>query len=247
VTASQARQDRPRSLVVPLVVAIPALAVLIGLGLWQLDRKAWKENLIATLQQRLSAPPVALPAPEDWPKLTRDNAEFRRVRLRADYLDQAHVHLYASGSALRDDVKAPGYFVFAPARLAAGQIVVVNAGYVPDRQHAWTGGSSEIVGTLRWPESPSWFVSDHDALGSIWFVRDHREMAKLKHWGDRVAPFYIEQESPVPSGGLPRPGKLSVKLRNDHLGYALTWFGLAAALVIIFALFALRQRRANDG
>ena len=76
-------------------------------------------------------------------------------------------------------------------------------------------------------------------------MRDHREMAKLKHWGDRVAPFYIEQESPVPSGGLPRPGKLSVKLRNDHLGYALTWFGLAAALVIIFALFALRQRRAS--
>jgi cytochrome oxidase assembly protein ShyY1 len=68
-------------------------------------------------------------------------------------------------------------------------------------------------------------------------------MAKLKNWGDQVAPFYIDQERPVPLGGLPRPGPLTVKLRNDHLGYAITWFGLAAALAIIFAVWTAARWR----
>ena len=65
--------------------------------------------------------------------------------------------------------------------------------------------------------------------GETWFVRDQRAMAAARGWGE-VAPFYIDQEAPVPEGGLPRPAKLQVTLRNDHLGYALTWFGLAAVL-----------------
>ena len=243
MSAQSDRLPRRRSLMLPSLAAIVGLALLLSLGFWQLERKAWKENLIATLQQRLSAAPVTLPPPAEWPKLTQQQDEFRRVRVRLDFVDLARAHLYTSGSALRDDIKAPGYFVFAPARLPNAQTIVVNAGYTPERYYPWPGGQAEIVGYLRWPESPSWFVSDHDASGSIFFVRDHRIMAKTKQWGDVSAPFYVEMESPVPAGGTPRPGPLSVKLRNDHLGYALTWFGLAFALATIFALFALRQRR----
>jgi cytochrome oxidase assembly protein ShyY1 len=65
-------------------------------------------------------------------------------------------------------------------------------------------------------------------------------MAERRGWGP-VAPFYIDQEAPVPAGGFPKPGKLTVKLRNDHLGYALTWFGLAAALACVFAVWATRE------
>jgi surfeit locus 1 family protein len=231
-----------RRLLVPAIVTAAALAVLIGLGVWQLERKVWKEALIAALQQRTSTAPADLPRPEIWASLTPQNSEFRRVKLQLEFLDRRHAWFYASGSALREDVKSPGYFVFVPARLPNGQIVVVNTGYSPERQYPWKAGKAEIVGYLRWPESPSWFVSDHDTSGDIWFVRDQRAMARVRAWGD-VAPFYIDQEGPVPPGGLPQPGAVKVNLRNDHLGYALTWFGLAAALGAIFALWAWKELR----
>jgi cytochrome oxidase assembly protein ShyY1 len=86
------------------------------------------------------------------------------------------------------------------------------------------------------------FVSDRDSASATWFVRDHLAMAKANGWGE-VAPFYIEQEAPVPPGGVPHPAKLNVRLRNDHLQYAITWYSLAGVLVVIFAIWALRQRR----
>ena len=233
---------RWRRLLVPAIVTAAALAVLIVLGLWQIERKEWKEKLIAALQQRTSAAPADLPRPETWPNLTPENSEFRRVKLQVEFLARPQAHFYASGSALREDVKTPGYFVFVPARISSGQIVIVNVGYAPERQYPWKAGKAEIVGYLRWPESSNWFVSEHDASGDIWFVRDQRAMAKVRGWGD-VAPFYIDQESPVPPGDLPRPGTAKVNLRNDHLGYALTWFGLAGALATIFALWAANELR----
>ena len=234
-----------RRLLLPGFVTMAALAVLIALGVWQLERKAWKESLIATLQQRTSAAPTDLPRPESWENLTPENSEFRRVKLQLEFLDRPHARLFASGSALREDVKSPGYFVFVPARIRSGQVVVIDVGYTPARQYAWKAGQAEIVGYLRWPESPSWFVSDHDAAGDTWFVRDQRAMAKIRGWGE-VAPFYIDQEAPVPEGGLPRPGAVKVNLRNDHLGYALTWFGLAAVLAVIFVLWAWKELRRDS-
>jgi surfeit locus 1 family protein len=231
-----------RRLLAPMIVTATALAMLIALGIWQLERKAWKESLIATLQQRTSAAPAALPRPETWANLTPEDSEFRRVKLQLEFLDRLHAWLYTSGSALREDVKSPGYFVFVPARLPNGQIVVVNTGYAPERQYPWKAGQAEIVGYLRWPDAPTWFVSEHDTSGGTWFVRDQRAMAQVRGWGE-VAPFYIDQEGPVPPGGLPRPGAVKVNLRNDHLGYALTWFGLAAALGAIFALWAWKELR----
>ena len=111
--------------------------------------------------------------------------------------------------------------MFAPARLPDGQIVVVNWGYVADRPQDRAGlpAPVEITGYIRWPETPGWFVSEHGTDDSIWFVRDPAAMAKARGWGT-VAPFYIDQESPVPADGFPKPGPLAVKLRNDHLGYA---------------------------
>ena len=236
-----------RRVVIPAIVVAAGLAILIGLGLWQLDRKAWKETLIATLQDRLSAAPVPLPDAGQWPGMAQDDFEFRRVTLQAEFPDSPPVLVYAGAPALRGDIKAPGYFVFAPARLPDGRIIVVNAGAVPlDRTYPWSAGRREITGFLRWPEQPGWFVSDHDKTGDIWFVRDPRAMAALRGWGE-VAPFYFDMESPVPAGGLPRPAPLTVNLRNNHLGYSWTWFGLAGALaaVFIFWLWSGRHKTVN--
>ena len=237
MTAARGRGD----LLVPGAAALAALVVLIGLGTWQLERKAWKESLIATLERRLNDVPVALPPSTEWAAMTPENSEFTRVRMRAEFLKDSDALVYTSGSAIRDDVKGSGYFVFSPAHLPGGQQVVVNRGFVPSRAYPAESGLQDIVGSIRWPEAPSFFVSDHDAAGDIWMVRDPSAMARVKTWGT-VAPFYIEQEAPVPPGGLPHPAPLKVQLRNDHLHYAITWYGLAAVLVVMFAIWASRRR-----
>jgi cytochrome oxidase assembly protein ShyY1 len=234
--------SRPRSLLLPGGFALTALLILLGLGTWQFERKAWKEALIATLAERLNAPPVELPPSSQWPAITAENSEFLRVRLRVERSGEKDALVYTSGSALRDDVKAPGYFVFAPVRMPAAGTIVIDRGYVPDQTYPGLTGPQDIVGVLRWPETSSWFVADHDAAGTVWYVRDPRAMARVKGWGT-VAPFYIEQEAPVPPGGLPHPARLQVRLRNDHLQYAITWYGLAAVLVVMSAIFVMRRQR----
>jgi cytochrome oxidase assembly protein ShyY1 len=235
--------ERTQGLLVPAAFALSGLVVLLGLGSWQLERKAWKENLIATLERRVEEPPVTLPPPAEWTDMTQEKWEFARVRVGVQFLKQSDALVYTSGSALRDDVKAVGYFVFSPALGRQGKQVVVNRGYVPARAYPAASGVIEIVGAIRFPEQPSWFVGAHDAAGDIWTVRDSALMAKVKGWGE-VAPFYIEMESPVPAGGLPHPAPLKVRLRNEHLQYAITWYGLAVVLTVIFVIWAFRRRSA---
>jgi surfeit locus 1 family protein len=234
-----------RGILVPSLIALAAFVLLIGLGSWQLERKAWKEALIAAMDARLAAPPVPLPPPPAWSRLTPDDAEFRRVTFHAQFEEGRGVYVYVAGSALRDDIKDPGYFAFQPARLDDGRTVVVNRGYVPmDRTIAWLGGETDVVGYLRWPEARPWFLSDTDRSSNTWFVRDPVAMAAAKGWGE-VAPFYVDQESPVPASGLPRPAALRVTLRNDHLQYAITWYGLALVLAGIFAAWLVGHWRAE--
>jgi surfeit locus 1 family protein len=231
-----------RRILIPSIVALVAFLLLIALGTWQLERKIWKETLIAAMSNRLAAAPVALPPPADWPDMTAANAEFRRVKFRARFEEGRGVYVYVAGSALRDDIKEPGYFAFAPARLDDGRTIVVNRGFVPiDRTLPWRAETLDLTGYLRWPEHPSWFISQ-DAGADTWFLRDSNAMAAAKGWGE-VAPFYIDQESPVPPGGLPRPSALKVKLRNDHLQYAVTWYALAVVLVGMFVIWLVRLRR----
>ena len=115
-----------------LVPAAIVFAILIGLGTWQLQRKAWKEALIASLTVRLAAPPAALPAPDTWADLDPSRDEYRPVTLTATFDYPAEALVYAGGSALRPDVSGAGYWVFAPAHLAGGATVVVNRGFVPE-------------------------------------------------------------------------------------------------------------------
>jgi surfeit locus 1 family protein len=235
--------SKPRSLAVPIVATSIAFAFLVSLGVWQLSRKQWKEALIDNMTARFLAAPVTLPSQDKWPSMSAENSEFLRVKIDADFWPTRDAYAYVAGSALRDDIKSPGYFVFRPAKLPDGRIVVVNRGYVPiDNTEQSKSGSVELTGYLRWPEPKSMFVSSSDSSGETWFVRDQRAMAEARDWGE-VAPFYIDQEAPAPEGGLPRPSKLQVTLRNDHFGYALTWFGLAAVLAGVFAVWLFGQRR----
>ena len=241
-----------RGLLAPTLGAIAAFAVLVSLGLWQLDRKAWKEGLIATIEQRLSAPPVSLPAPPTWPRLTATEDEFLHVAMTAEFLNDREALVFTSGSALREGSSGPGYWVFMPARLAGGALVMVNRGFVPEgkrdraaRPDGAVAGPINMVGVLRWPEPPGMFTPAGDPTRNIWFSRDSAAIATAM--GISVAPFYFELESPDPPGGLPRAGRLHPTLPNNHLGYALTWLGLACVLVGVYGTWLFGNRREQHG
>jgi surfeit locus 1 family protein len=248
VTATPARRLRT-GLAVPTLFALVACLTFVGLGTWQLQRKAWKEALIDTLEQRLSAAPVDLPPRERWASLDPADEEFRRVKFTATFVPGAEALVYAGSSALRSDVSGPGYWVLAPARLAAGGLVVVNRGFVPEgRQNPATrspggiNGAVDLVGALRWPEPRGMFSPADEPGRNLWFVRDPAAIASAKGWGE-VAPFFVELEAPQPPGGLPRAGALKVSLRNEHLQYAITWYGLAVVVAVMFAFWLAARRR----
>ena len=111
---------------------VAALAVLVALGTWQLERRASKEVLIAELDRKLAAPPTDVAPRERWPQLNAGRDEFRRVRFAAEFIPGAEALVYSSGSPLRPDATGPGYWVFAPARLPDRSVVVVNRGFVPE-------------------------------------------------------------------------------------------------------------------
>jgi surfeit locus 1 family protein len=237
-----------RGLLIPSVIAF---AVLVALGTWQVERKTWKEGLIATISERLQAPPVALPPPAAWPALDQATNEYRHVTFTAKFETAKEAFVFASASAFRPDTSGAGFWIFAPARLADGSLVVVNRGFIPlgdskTLPDSSVSGIVEITGVMRWPEARHWFTPHADPAKNLWFVRDPTAIAAAKDWG-RVAPFYVEQESPVPPSGWPQPGKLVVNLPNNHLQYALTWYGLALVLIVVFALWARSSSRETAG
>jgi len=240
-------EPRRRGIVAPIVFTLAAVAVLAALGTWQLERKAWKEGLIAKLESKLSAAPVALPPRERWSQLSAGQDEFRRVKFSTDLLDQEAL-IYTSGSAIRPDVSGPGYWVLSPARLPDGGLVIVNRGFVPEgkqdpgtRREGRPQGVVEIVGAMRWPEARGLFTPNDAPGKNLWFVRDPAAIAAAKGWGT-VAPFYIDQEAPPAPGGLPKVGPLKPSLPNNHLQYAVTWYGLAFVVLISGFVF-VRSRR----
>jgi surfeit locus 1 family protein len=247
---SEPRARRGGGVIEATVFALAGVAILIGLGIWQLDRKVRKENLIATVTARLERAPADLPAPANWPRLTPAADEYARVTFPAEFLPGQEALVYTAGSAFRPDVQGAGYWVFAPARLPGGSIVLVDRGFVPaDRKDPVTRaqgtpqGVVDIIGVMRWPEARGMFTPADEPQNNLWYLRDSTAIAAAKKW-DTTAPFFVEQEAPVPPGGLPKPGKLVVTLPDNHLQYAITWFGLGLALAGVYVVWlAGRMRR----
>jgi len=233
------------------------VACLVGLAIWQLQRRVDKHTLIAALDQRLGAAPVALPPPAQWRALTPGRDEFRRVEFTATYEKLPDAMVYSSGSAVRDDISGPGTWAFLPARLPTGEMVVINSGFVPntmqDRSHQdrvvgrlVTGAPAQLTGYLRFPETAGALTPAENPAKRLWFTRDHVAMSRALGWsaaGQPVAPFYIDLETPVPESGLPKPGPLTVHLKDDHLQYAITWFALAGAVVIALGVWMRQSQR----
>jgi surfeit locus 1 family protein len=244
----------PRGIAGLGIFTLLVLALLVGLGVWQLQRRVEKHALIAHLTERLAAAPGALPQPPQWNTLTPGADEFRRVRFTANYEARPDAMVYSSGSAVRTDISGPGTWALLPARLPSGETVVINTGFVQNTMQdraqqdravtrLFTGQPVTLTGYIRFPESAGMLTAVENPAKRLWFTRDHLVMAKALGWGE-VAPFYIDLEAPVPESGIPKPGPLEVHLKDDHLQYAITWFALAGAVVIAFGVWWLGQRRA---
>ena len=236
------------------------VTLFVGLGVWQLQRRVEKHALIAHLTERLAAAPGSLPSPSQWSALTPAQDQFRRVSFAATYQPRPDAMVYSSGSAVRDDISGPGTWAFMPAVLPSGETVVINAGFVQNTMQdrtqqdravtpLITNGPVMLSGYIRFPEAAGTLTPPENLSKRLWFTRDHLAMARALGWGEggrTVAPFYVDLEQPVPASGVPKPGPLEVHLKDDHLQYAITWFTLAAAVVIAFGVWLRAQRRASS-
>lgn len=240
-----------RGVIVPTITTAIILIVLLSLGVWQLERLSDKLALITALDERLSAAPVPLPPSEKWSELSQAKDEFRHVKILGSIESEREARVYTSSAPLRKDVTGPGVWIFAPAYVSGNRSdvkVVVNRGFVSDGVTSPVSPYREpieLTGYLRFPESPGWFTPPADVAKRLWFLRDHLDMARALGWAtsERVAPFYIDLESPVPPGGIPKPGPLQVNLKNNHLQYAITWFLLAIAVAMTFGFWLRSQWR----
>ncbi len=248
------KSARPRGIFGLAVIALIMVSVLVSLGVWQLRRKDEKHALISALTERLAKPPGALPQVAAWPALTPARDEFLRVTFSATFEAKPDAMVYSSGSAVRDDIAGPGTWAFLPVKLPDGGSVVINAGFVQNTMQdraqqdraskpLVTGTPVELTGYLRFPETAGMLTPHENSGKRLWFTRDHLSMALVLGWGE-VAPFYVDLESPQPASGNPKPGPLHVHLKDDHLQYAITWFGLALVVAAAFGFWVAGQRRA---
>ena len=239
-----------RGLLLPALATFVALAVLISLGNWQMRRLAWKEGLIARVTERLSLPPIE-PAPEAFsdPEAFLAANEFRPMRLTGRYDAESEVQVFTSLSEPKGRHGGPGVFIFTPFRpLAGGATIFVNRGFVPQGERGQeTSPAADVVtveGPLRAPERGSWLTPDANPGERLFFERNPSEIAPAVGIEGPVAPFFIDLDaSGTPASGLPQAGETRTIFANTHLEYALTWYGLAAGLAVVFAAFAYGRVR----
>lgn len=228
-----------RSALWATLFTIPAVLVLAGLGVWQLERRAWKWDVIETRTARIAAEAVDLPRSPDLAAM-----EYRRVRLRGRFLHDREIYL--SGRSPKGRL---GYHVITPLMLPDGGALLVNRGWVPikrrdpaSRSAGQIAGEVSMTGHLRVQPRRNRFRPDNDPVKNYWFHIDLAAMASFAKL-DAARPFYVQAATPAPPGGLPQPVPIEVNLPNDHLQYAITWLVLAAALIVIYGIWMRRRPR----
>jgi surfeit locus 1 family protein len=217
----------------PTLVAVPTLAVLLALGVWQVARGEWKSALIAARERAFAAAPIPFPGEAGAIALL----DHVRVALSGTFRHEHEFHLIAPPKTGRN-----GFHVVTPlAPEGSGTWVLVDRGFVPveakapsARTAGQVAGPVTVVGIARPPPSRRAFAGANDPAGNVWAYVDPEAMAAVV--GRPLAPTLIVAEPIADARGWPRPEPLATDLANPHLGYALTWFGLAAALVVIYIL-----------
>lgn len=231
-------------MLVPTLWLIPGLALLLSLGVWQIGRLHQKETLIASIQAGLAVPPVGL---AEVFRSGVAKSEYRHIRMSGHFLHDREQYLFAQGPG-----SAPGVHVITPLVQQNGQAVLVDRGFVPDelrdplrRKGGQTEGEIRITGVLRLPQYGGLFTPAPNLHTHLWFARDVSAIAQAA----RVAavPVLVEADATPNPGGWPLGGQTRIDFPNDHLQYAITWFGLALALFGVYLVYHHSRRRLTFG
>lgn len=245
--ATQERRPFPWLRVLTVVGGLAVLAALLALGTWQVNRLAWKEELIATITQRVASLPRPLAEIEALDAASGD-VDYWPVSASGTFRNEGEVYFFATWQG------ASGYFVYTPLQLDDGRFLMVNRGFVPfdrkdpaTRREGQLSGHVDIAGLARNPLAgkPSWVLPDNDLTQNIFYWKDLQGMAaKAGVPADAtVLPFFVDAGPGEIPGGLPIGGVTMVDQPNNHLQYAVTWYGLAAVLACFYVIWLVRMRR----
>ncbi len=225
-----------------------ALLLFIGfvaLGSWQLQRRAWKLDLIERVTQRVAAPPVDAPGPAQWPQVNAAQDEYRRVRLTGRFIAGRDVRVQAVTRI------GSGFWLLSPLQGEGGTVVLVNRGFIPPQSElpAPPEGPVTLTGLLRLTEPGGGFLRQNDAAADSWFSRDVAAIAQARGLtrSGAVSPYFVDADA-APAGrepalGQPVAGLTVIAFANSHLVYALTWYALA--LMVAGAAIALARQNAK--
>jgi surfeit locus 1 family protein len=235
---------RFRPLLLPTLWFLPGFALLVGLGVWQIERLHEKEALIASVESGMSAAPVPLDAALGEGAA---NAEYHHVRVAGRFLHDSELYVFSRGP-----MGAVGVEIITPLVRENGQTVLVDRGFVPDalrdpktRAAGQVAGEVSLTGVLRLPQQPGMFTPPPDRQTRLWFVKDVPGMAAALKLA--APPVLIEADATPNPGGWPLGGRTRVEFANDHLQYAITWFGLALALLTVYLLYHRGRGRLSIG
>lgn len=219
---------RWRRLWLPTLAGLPVLVILLGLGTWQAQRLVWKTDLLARLAAAEAGPPTPL---RDPPEL------FAKIALvgRFDHTREALLGVEVRGNTL-------GARLLVPLQRDAGPAVLVDRGWVPLAGREGLSrpeGVVQLVGYIRLGEAAGWFAAADDVPGRRFYHFDPMKIGAALGLS-ATAPFGVVVLG-APGGGLPEPAQHLPRPKNNHLGYAITWYGLALALIGVFAVWARRR------
>jgi surfeit locus 1 family protein len=222
----------------PSLAALAALIVLVSLGTWQVERLRWKEALIAERTAQLAAPAALLPAQDDWPAWN-----FRRVEAPGTF---RHDLEQLFGASTHDGQL--GHHVLTPLLRADGSALLVDRGWVPaDQAHPAARRDGQVEGPItitgiaryRGDDAANWFTPANQPEQAMWFSYDLPALEQALDLA--LLPVVVEADDRPNPGGLPIGGLTRIALINNHLQYAITWYGLALTLVAVYVSFSLRR------
>lgn len=223
------------------IAAAVLFTILCGLGVWQLERLQWKLELIATVNRHMADAPLGL---DQVLRLPAEEAQYRHVTVQGRFAHAKEAYVFTTDTA-GDAV----YHVLTPFTVTDGRVLMVDRGMVPadrllpaSRTAGNVAGLTRVTGVWRVPDAPGFFTPPPDPARRIWYARDLSAIAAADHVV-LAAPVVIEADAATNPGGWPKGGQTVVSFRNQHLSYAVTWFGLAACLLGVWLAYHISKGR----
>ncbi|WP_374828889.1 SURF1 family protein [Paenochrobactrum pullorum] len=224
-------KKRKLALVFISLIGCCLFLLFLSLGIWQVERLSWKNDLIARVDARISAEAVPVPAPQEWPIITAEKDEYRHVSVEGSFLQGKEIAVKAL------TVLGSGYWQMVPLNTKDGEVIYINRGFVSDEDYKAgmlnkniPAGDITVSGLLRMSEPNGFFLRPNEPEKNLWNSRDVEAFAR-KQSLNQVAPYFIDADKSDNSAALsskqPIGGLTVVNFPNNHLSYAVTWFALA--------------------